>query len=119
MAMFTDTVTIYQKQTDGTHERTIVAGVQWSEKVAKTNMTGRMQSDKVVTITFPEAVLDQLDLSAFTEEDAVVFGEVYTDISSGYRISVLLKDYPRSGIIREINDNSNRDFLKNIKVVVY
>ena len=37
----------------------------------------------------------------------------------GSRLSDLLAAHPKSGIIRSVNDNSNRDLLKNIKVVVY
>ena len=36
----------------------------------------------------------------------------------GQRISDLRKKYPKSGLIQSVNDNSGRNFLKNIKVVV-
>ena len=38
--------------------------------------------------------------------------------AKGKRISDLMKKYPKSGIIQSVNDNSNRDFGKNVKVVV-
>ena len=43
--------------------------------------------------------------------------DVVEDVK-GKRISDLMKRYPKSGMIQSINDNSNRDFCKNIKVVV-
>ena len=48
-------------------------------------------------------------------------GELTEEVTStkGSRLSDLLATYPKGGIIRQVNDNSNRDLLKNIKVVVY
>ena len=93
MAMFTDVITLYQKQ-GSSWKRTVVEGVQWS---------------------------DQIDLKTFTEEDAIFLGELTEEVTStkGSRLSDLLATYPKGGIIRQVNDNSNRDLLKNIKVVVY
>ena len=67
-----------------------------------------------------EIVYDGLVLSTSNEEDCIVFGEVEDIVEDvkGKRISDLMKKYPKSGIIRSVNDNSNRDFCKNIKVVV-
>ncbi len=121
MALFTDTVTLFQKR-NGSWLRTVVHGVQWSDTTEKTVQTGQMAAAKSTTITFPEAVLGLIDLSAFTEEDAVFYGEisaVIDDSTKAGRISTLLKNHPKSGIIRSVNDNSNRDLLKNIKVVIY
>ncbi len=120
MALFTDTVTVYQKQ--GTAWlRTVVSGVQWSDVVDKSLATGKMQLHKSANITFPEQTLGQIDLSSFTEEDAIFYGTIEgtPTTTSGSRLSDLLKANPKSGIIRSVNDNSNREMLKNIKVVVY
>lgn len=120
MAHFTDKITIYQKRS-GSYSRTVVDGVQWSDTTDKTLATGRLTTAKSATVTFPEAVLDQVDFSTFTEEDAIFLGELDDEITTekGHRLSDLLAAHPKSGIIRSVNDNSNRDLLKNIKVVVY
>lgn len=121
MALFTDTVTLYQKR-NGSWIRTVVRGVQWSDTIEKTVQAGQMQAAKSTTITFPEAVLSQIDLSTFTEEDAVFYGEIAGEIDDtvkASRMSALLLQHPKSGIIRSVNDNSTRDYLKSIKVVIY
>lgn len=120
MALFTDTVTIYKKS-GSTWTRTVVPGVQWSDVTDKSLMTGRLTTSKSATITFPEEVLGLIDLSTFCEEDAIFYGEITgtPTSTSGSRLSDFLKAHKKSGIIRSVNDNSNRDFLKNIKVVVY
>ena len=120
MAHFTDKITIYQKRS-GSYSRTVVDGVQWSDTTDKTLATGRLTTAKSATVTFPEAVLNLVDFSTSTEEDAIFLGELDDDITTekGHRISDLLAAHPKSGIIRSVNDNSNRDLLKNIKVVVY
>ena len=121
MALFTDTVTIYQKQNDGSTRRTVVSGVQWSDELDKSLATGRVNVSKLSKVTFPGSVLDQIDLSSFTEEDAIFLGELTDEVTdaAGHRLSDILAAHPKGGIIRGVNDNSNRDLLKNIKVVVY
>lgn len=120
MGPFNDTVTIYQKRS-GSYRRTVVDGVQWSDTTDKTLATGRLTTAKSATVTFPEAVLNLVDFSTFTEEDAIFYGELDDEITAekGHRLSDLLAAHQKSGIIRSVNDNSNRDLLKNIKVVVY
>lgn len=120
MAVFTDTITMYQKQA-GSWNRTVVEGVQWSEKVEKSLATGRLTLAKTMTVTFPEEVLWNIDLSVYVDEDAIFLGELTENVTAekGHRISDLLKKYPHGGIIRSVNDNSNRDLLKSIKVVMY
>lgn len=120
LALFTDTVTIYNKISDTEWKSTIVKGVQWSEKTEKQNSDGVISVARYVSVTFPEGTYDGLTLNSSNEEDAIVYGAVNDAVSSdrGSRISDLLEKYPRSGRIKSVNDNSNRDFLKNIKVVV-
>ena len=120
MAHFTDKITIYQKRS-GSYSRTVVDGVQWSDTTDKTLATGRLTTAKSATVTFPEAVLNMVDFSTSTEEDAIFLGELDDEITTekGHRLSDLLVAHPKGGIIRSVNDNSNRDLLKNIKVVVY
>ena len=49
---------------------------------------------------------------------------MYGDVSdvvntiTGSTLKDLLKKYEKSGRIKSVNDNSNRDFLPNIKVVL-
>ncbi len=42
MALFTDTVTIYNKISDSEWKRTVVEGVQWSDKTEKQNDNGKI-----------------------------------------------------------------------------
>lgn len=120
MALFTDTITIYQKK-GAAWERTVVPGVQFSEKTEKSLATGRLTLAKTMTVTFPEAAIGRIDLSTYTEEDAIFLGELTEEVTDekGSRLSDLLALHPKGGIIRSVNDNSNRDRLKNIKVVMY
>ena len=113
--LFTDTVTIYSKATAEETEswiRTVVHGVQWSDKTSKANSEGTISIARYVVVTFPKGTAN--------EDDAIFLGEI-TDTVTGHRgsrISDLLEKYPKSGRIREVNDNSLRDRLKNIKVLL-
>ena len=57
MAMFTDVITLYQKQ-GSSWKRTVVEGVQWSDKLDKSLSTGKLTTSWSANITFPEDVLD-------------------------------------------------------------
>ena len=120
MAMFTDTVTIYNKVSDSEWRRTVVKGVQWSDKADKQNSDGRISVARYASITFPEGTYENLALNPYNEEDCIVYGDVKdtVDGTKGARISDLMKKYPKAGLIKSVNDNSNRTFLKNLKVVV-
>ena len=120
MALFTDTVTIYNKISDTEWKSTIVKGVQWADKTEKQNSDGVLSVVRYASVTFPDGTYDGLTLNSLNEEDAIVYGTVNDAVSSdrGSRISDLLEKYPRSGRIKSVNDNYNRDYLKNIKVVV-
>ena len=61
-----------------------------------------------------------MTLSAENEEDAIVYGDVSDVVNTitGSTLKGLLKKYEKSGRIKSVNDNSNRDFLPNIKVVL-
>jgi hypothetical protein len=113
----TDTVTLFKKQPDGTFTRFVVDGVQWSDKSDVVNTNGRATVTKYANVTFFEGTYDELDLPNFTEEDAIFLGYINDEVIDG-RISALLKAHPRSGVIKSVNDNSNRRYLKNIKVVL-
>ena len=120
MALFTDTVTIYNKISDLEWKRTVVSGVQWSDKTEKKNENGKISIARYAFVTFPEGTYDGLILNSSREEDCIVYGAVDDTVedAKGKRTSDLMKKYQRSGMIQSVNDNSNRDFCKNIKVVV-
>ena len=119
MALFTDTVTIFNKTPQETWTRTVVKGVQWSDKTDKQNNNGKLDVVNYASITFPEGTYKNLVLDPRNEEDCIVFGEISDVVTTekGHRISDLLKKYPKSGLIKSVNDNTNRSYLKNMKVV--
>lgn len=120
MALFTDTITLYHKVSETEWRSNVVKGVQWSEKTDKQNNNGKISIVKYISVTFPEGTYEDLFLDLCNEEDCIVYGVVEDVVKDekGYRISDLMKRYPRSGLIQSVNDNSNRDILKNIKVVL-
>ena len=119
-SLFNDTITIYSKISDSEWERTVVEGVQWSEKAEKQNLNGVISVVRYVQITFLSGTYEGLNLQAAREEDCIVYGAVEYEVTGqkGNRISNLLEKYPKSGRIQSVNDNSNRNHLKHIKVVV-
>lgn len=118
--MFTDTVTIYNKISDNEWKRTVVEGVQWSDKIEKKNNNGKISVALYTSITFPEGTYEGLTLDPANEEDCIVCGSVNDLVNDmkGSRISDLMAKYPKSGLIQSVKDNANRNLLKNIKVVV-
>ena len=123
MGLFNDTVTIFNKRMNGetaVWDKTVVNGVQWSDTDQKNENGGRISVGHYVNITFPEGTYDGLILNAANEEDAIFYGEIDAVIEDikGHRITDIMKQYPKSGRIKSVNDNSNRDLLKNIKVVI-
>lgn len=120
MAAFTDTITLYNKVSDAEWKRTVVHGVQWSDKSEKKNDNGKLSVSRYVQITFPNGTYDGLMFNTSRSEDCIVYGAVQDEITGekGNRLSDLMKKYPKSGLIKSVNDNSKRNFLQNIKVVV-
>lgn len=120
MALFTDTVTIYNKISDSEWKRSVVNGVQWLDKTEKQNNNGKISVVRYVSVTFPEGTYENLSLNSSNEEDCIIYGEVNDTVEDvkGKRITDLMKKYPKSGTIKSVNDNYNRYMLKNIKVVV-
>ena len=123
MGLFNDTITIFNKRMDketAVWDKTVVNGVQWSDHDEKNENAGRVSVGHYANITFPEGTYDGLILNAGNEEDAIFYGEIDAIIEDikGHRITDIMKQYPKSGRIKSVNDNSNRDFLKNIKVVI-
>lgn len=123
MGLFNDTITIFNKRMNGetaVWDKTVVNGVQWSDHDEKNENAGRISVGHYANITFPEGTYDNLILNAANEEDAIFYGKIDAVIEDikGHRITDIMKQYPKSGRIKSVNDNSNRDFLKNIKVVI-
>ena len=123
MGLFNDTITIFNKRMDketAVWDNTVVNGVQWSDHDEKNENAGRVSVGHYANITFPEGTYDGLILNAANEEDAIFYGKIDAVIEDikGHRITDIMKQYPKSGRIKSVNDNSNRDFLKNIKVVI-
>ena len=113
----TDTITLFKKQSDGSFTRHVVDGVQWSDKDEVVNPDGRVNVAKYASVTFFAGTFEHLNLTDFSSEDAMFYGTIDDQVVGG-KISTLLKKYPRSGVIKSVKDNSNRDYLKNIKVVL-
>ena len=113
----TDTITIYKKLPDDSFSRIVVKGVQWADKDEIVNANGRVSIAKYASVTFFAGTFEGLGLLDFTEEDAIFYGVILDEVFDG-KISTLLKKYPKSGIIKSVKDNSNRNFLRNIKVVL-
>lgn len=120
MAVFTDTVTIYNQISDSEWKRTVVEGVQWTEKTEKLNNNGKMNIVKYVSVTFPEGTYEDIAFDSNKENECIVYGKVEDIVTgeNGSRISDLLDKYPKSGLIKSIKANTGRDFLKNLKVVL-
>ena len=120
MGIFTDTVTVYNKINDTEWKRTVVEEVQWADKADKQNSDGKLNVARYASVTFPEGTYERLTLNSYSEEDCIVYGAITDDVNGerGSRISDLIAKYPKSGRIKSVNDNSNRSFLKHIKVVV-
>lgn len=92
----------------------------WSDKSEKSNDGGKISVARYANITFPQGTFEGLDLNPGSEDDCIVYGEIDDEITGkrGQRVSDLLEKYPKSGRIKSVNDNSNRAFLRNIKVVI-
>ena len=113
----TDVVTLFKKQPDGSFARFVVDGVQWSDKDEVVNSNGHVNVTKHVSVTFFAGTFEHLGLTDFSNEDALFYG-VVTDKVPDNRISALLREYPKSGLIKSVKDNSGRSYLRNIKVVL-
>lgn len=94
--------------------------MQWTEKTEKKNENGKISIATYITVTFPQGKYTGLTLSAKNEEDAIVYGDVsdVVNTTTGSTLKDLLKKYEKSGRIKSVKDNSKRDFIPNIKVVL-
>ncbi len=119
-ALFGDTVTVYNKLEEDRWKRTVVEGVQWTDKSEKTLSDGVFSIARYASVTFPQGTYEDILLFPDAEEDCIVYGAVEDEVTGerGNRIADLLKKYPKSGTIKSVEDNSARRLLKHKKVVV-
>ncbi len=133
--IFTDTITIYSYYKDNGAEkwhRTVLKGVMWKRKrVQSVNIDGKLNIVDTVSITIPyralylpykEFLLSSDRLSHWTIETAsnlsvAVLGECDKEIRDSYRLKDLKRDYSDVVTLKSLADNTNRDHLKNWKVI--
>ncbi len=133
--IFTDTITIYSYYKDNGVEkwhRTVLKGVMWKRKrVQSVNVDGKLNIVDTVSITIPyralylpykEFLLSSDRLSHWTIETAsnlsvAVLGECNKEIGDNYRLKDLKRDYSDVVTLKSLADNTNRDHLKNWKVI--
>lgn len=117
--IFTDTVTVFHKE-DAEWSKSVVKGVQWVDKSEKTNADGILSVARYASVTFPEGTYEGLELNPLCEEDCIFYGEIQETIKEerGCRVSNLMNQYPRSGRIKSVKDNSSRTMLKSKRVIL-
>ena len=133
--VFTDTITVYSYYKDNSVEkwhRTVLKGVMWKRKrVQSVNIDGKLNIVDTVSITIPyralylpyKEFLSSSDrLSHWTIETAsnlsvAVLGECDKEIGDVYRLKDLKRDYSDVVTLKSLSDNTNRDHLKNWKVI--
>lgn len=124
-AIFTDTVTIYN-HFDGKWFRTVLEGVQWSEKTEKTiDSDGVMHLTPSISVTVPcrAGYVDRREYTGagFTfgldNLDVVVLGVCNKEITDSYTITNLQNDF-RAATVKSVKDNTLRQYLKHWKVVL-
>ena len=133
--VFTDTITIYSYYKDNGAEkwhRKVLKGVMWKRKrVQSVNIDGKLNIIDTVSITIPyralylpyKEFLSSSDrLSHWTIEttsnlSVAVLGECDKEIGDNYRLKDLKRDYSDVATLKSLADNTNRDHLKNWKVI--
>jgi hypothetical protein len=134
--IFTDNITVfnYIKSTQ-TWERTYIYNVQWSRQSVKTiSADGKLVVTDSTSLTLTESTrsnktyidpisyqlnpIGHYTFDYVNNKDYVVRGIIDKKISSSYLPTQLKKEHENVGIVASLNDNRNRDFLKNIKVVL-
>ena len=138
--LFTDTITVYNHYKEDNKDkfkRTILKGVQWSHNKAQTTISnGVMTENKVESITIDfsndygnEAYINPIEfekeddhsghwtLNTKGGKDMAVLG-IGSEITDEYTIKNLKADNQYIGIVAEVSDNRNRDYLKTIKAVI-
>ena len=132
--LFTDTMTVFNYIGNEQWKRSIVKGVQWSHNRVETTTSGTTQTERKVesiTVDFGRnygnpVYVDPITYANLTNKD----GFFTFNNSEGQDICVLgicnedltLKElrqrFQYVGVVERVSDNRNRDFLKNIKVIL-
>lgn len=131
--IFTDTITIYNHYKDeqgyDRWKRTVIAGVMWKRKIERSvTADGRLETVEYISISIPEPknyqkpvdwVQDRAGWTLNTKNglDIIALGVQTKDISSDYRLKDFKRDTGDLGTVKAVHDNSNRDYLKHIKVI--
>lgn len=137
MALFTDTITVYNSIGECKWKRTVVHGVQWTDKelsVTTEKNAKVRKSVKEISIDFSRNYgnadeyvdpnrFEKLEnksgywtLDAESGLDVVVLGECNKELNENYRIKHLRADV-ECATVTSVSDYRNRSFLKHIKVV--
>ena len=123
-AIFTDTVTIYN-HFNNKWFRTVLEGVQWSEKTEKTiDSDGVMHLTPSISVTVPyrAGYVDRKEYTGtgFTfgldNLDIIVLGACDKEITDSYTITNLQQDF-RAATVKSVKDNTLRQFLKHWRVI--
>lgn len=142
--LFTDTMTVYNHRQDpdtekDTWSRSVIRGVQWSHNKTEVSTSGGVQTEiKVESITIDfqraygnkpylppneyrklsaEECIKYWTLDAKCGQDVLVLGETEKEISRGYKLADLMKDFQYAVTVTAVSDNRNRKRLKHIKAV--
>lgn len=123
--LFTDTVTLFN-HCKGKWFKTVLAAVQWKDKVTKTvDTSGRIVATPEVSLTVPERA-GYVEPKAFTgvgftfgtgNLDVIVLGKIDEEITADFTITSLRKKYDHVVTIYAVSDNTLRQQLKHWKVM--
>lgn len=141
---FTDIMTVYNYHRDPDSEketwlRSVISGVQWSHNKTEVTTSGNVRQEikvESITVDFQRAYgnkpylppneyrklsVDECvkywTLDAKCGQDVLVLGETDQEISRGYKLSELMKDFQYAVTVTSVSDNRSRHLLKHIKAV--
>lgn len=129
--LFTDTVTLYNRYRKGREtfwKRTVLKGVQWSQKAVRTaNNSGSVVITTETNVTIPAGISGYMSPDAFAAaedktkawtlapDDLVMLGNSDTEISDNVTADVVCA--LGAVTIRTVKDNTLRPKLRTWKVV--
>lgn len=122
--IFREVITIYNHYR-GAWRRTVLHGVQWSNKIERTtDSQGKMYTVSEVSITVPEregyVPAKEYAGEGFTfgidNLDVVVYGICTDEITDEYTITDLKKNHDKVVTVYAVKDNTNRQNLKHWRV---
>lgn len=129
MALFTDTITIYNyfKKDGAEHwHRTVLENAMWKTKKEKAiSSDGKISMVDTVEITIPyragyvkpkQYEGSNWTLNASDNMDIIVLGDVLDETSDTFTITDIRKKYDDVVTIKSVEDNTNRSCLKHWRV---